>query len=86
VTYGVVFNAGVKPTQDERHAPMGNKLRKSKVAQRYDIDERSVDRWKLDGRLPPPTYFGRTPLWDEDELDESDRKFAALSRSGQTTA
>jgi hypothetical protein len=65
---------------------MGNKLRKKNVAKRYQIVERSVDRWSGDGRLPAPTYFGRVPLWDEDELNECDRKFAALSRTEQTTA
>jgi predicted site-specific integrase-resolvase len=55
--------------------------RKYQVAERYGVDERTVDRWKLDGRLPPPHYRGRIPLWDDDELDECDRKHAELSRS-----
>jgi hypothetical protein len=51
-------------------------LRKASVAARYDCDKRTVDRMKLDGRIPPPIYRGRTPLWDEDALDASDRSFA----------
>jgi predicted DNA-binding transcriptional regulator AlpA len=49
-------------------------FRKSQVATRYGVDERTVDRWKLDGRLPPPRYRGRMPLWREDELDALDRR------------
>jgi hypothetical protein len=35
---------------------------------------------KLDGRLPPPIYRGKFPLWDEDALDASDRAAALLLR------
>ena len=55
-------------------------LRKSSVAERYDITERLVDRWADDGRLPKPVYRGQLPLWDADELDKSDRAAAAASR------
>ena len=55
-------------------------LRKAKVAVRYDVNERTVDRMAHeDGRLPPPIYRGRIPLWDADELDKADR--AAMLRS-----
>jgi hypothetical protein len=56
-------------------------LRKKRVAARYDVDERTVDRMKLDGRIPPPVYRGRLPMWDEDALDESDRAAALQARS-----
>lgn len=49
-------------------------LRKAQVAERYSVNERSVDRWKLDGRLPPPHMRGRIPLWREDELERLDRR------------
>jgi len=55
-------------------------LRKASVAERYDITERSVDRWADDGRLPKPVYRGKFPLWDEDELTKSDRAAAAATR------
>ena len=49
-------------------------LRKRAVAERYGgISFRSVERMVSDGRLPPPHYRGRFPLWPEDELDASDR-------------
>jgi predicted DNA-binding transcriptional regulator AlpA len=60
-------------------------LRKQSVAERYDIDERTVDRMKDDGRLPPPHYRGRLPMWDEDELDASDRA-AAVARPSKATS
>jgi len=55
-------------------------LRKSSVAERYDITERTVDRMTEDGRLPKPVYRGRLPLWDEDELTKSDRAAAVAAR------
>jgi hypothetical protein len=59
-------------------------LRKSQVARRYSVDERTVDRWKLDGRLPAPTYRGRMPLWSENELDASDKAAATAHRNHAT--
>jgi hypothetical protein len=55
-------------------------LRKTAVAERYSIDERTVDRMSIDGRLPPPIYITRFPLWDEDRLDARDRAAALLPR------
>ena len=57
-------------------------LRKKSVANRYGVDERTVDRMANDGRLPKPKYRGkRLPLWDADELDVSDRAAALQPRS-----
>jgi hypothetical protein len=55
-------------------------LRKRGVAERYAVNERTVDRMKIDGRIPPPIYRGRIPLWDCDQLDASDRSFALAAR------
>ena len=55
--------------------------RKAQVAERYQVDERTVDRWKQDGRLPVPRYRGRVPLWREDELDALDRKLIVTARN-----
>ena len=51
-------------------------MRKRSVAERYGVDERTVDRMKNDGRIPLPVYLpgSRFPLWWEDELDASDRR------------
>jgi predicted DNA-binding transcriptional regulator AlpA len=55
-------------------------LRKRAVGDRYGVNDRTVDRMKMDGRLPPPIYHGKFPLWDEDALDASDRAAALLPR------
>jgi hypothetical protein len=36
---------------------MAKKLRRAGVAMRYSVDERTVDRMRLDGRIPPPKYL-----------------------------
>ena len=59
-------------------------LRKTAVAERYSVDERTIDRMRGDGRLPKPDlYNGRFPLWGEDSLDENDRRGALLPRPTQ---
>jgi hypothetical protein len=63
----------------DKHKPK-KYLRKKAVAERYSVDERTVDRMRVDGRLPPPMYRGKFPLWDEDALDASDRQAALLPR------
>jgi predicted DNA-binding transcriptional regulator AlpA len=55
-------------------------LRKAGVGARYGINEKTVDRWAADGRLPRPMHRGRIPLWAEDELDKLDREATANSR------
>ena len=63
-----------------KHKKPKKYLRKRAVAERYGIDERTVDRMSSDGRLPAPIYLTRFPLWDEEELDASDRRAALLPR------
>jgi len=55
-------------------------FRKKAVSDRYDVTPRTVDRMVVDGRLPPPIYRGKIPLWDEEMLDASDRAAALLPR------
>jgi predicted DNA-binding transcriptional regulator AlpA len=49
-------------------------LRKAQVAKRYSVHERTVDRMSIDGRIPKPIHRGKFPLWDESELEESERR------------
>jgi predicted DNA-binding transcriptional regulator AlpA len=49
-------------------------LRKSQVAQRYQVHERSIDRMAEDGRIPKPIHRGKFPLWDESKLEEFERR------------
>lgn len=60
-------------------------LRKRSVAERYAVDERTVDRMKSDGRIPPPKYLpgSRFPIWSEAELDASDRRATLAPRKVQ---
>jgi hypothetical protein len=57
-------------------------LRKAAVAVRYSVTPRTIERWSSphDGRIPAPKYRGKIPLWDEDELDASDRAAATRPR------
>jgi predicted site-specific integrase-resolvase len=61
-------------------------FRKSQVAARYGVDERTVDRWKLDGRLPPPHMRGRIPLWREDQLEKLDRRATVTANQNSRSA
>ena len=54
-------------------------LRKEAVADRYSVNIRTVDRMAEDGRIPPPIYRGKFPIWDEDGLDEADRRAVAAA-------
>jgi predicted site-specific integrase-resolvase len=59
-------------------------LRKKKVAERYGLDVRSIDRKSRDGMLPPPKYpIGRWPMWDLDELERHDRAAVAKPSKGK---
>lgn len=59
-------------------------LRRRSVAERYDIDERTVERMRKDGRLPQPHYRGRFPLWSLEELEAFDRAAVVASRPPKT--
>ena len=69
----------------EHHKPK-RFFRKRAVGVRYGVNDRTVDRMSEDGRLPRPVYRGKFPLWDEDELDASDRAAALLPRPTQEHA
>jgi predicted DNA-binding transcriptional regulator AlpA len=49
-------------------------LRKSQVAKRYSVHERTIDRMADDGRIPRPIHRGKFPLWDETLLEEFERR------------
>lgn len=59
-------------------------LRKRAVRARYgDCCNKTLERMVLDGRVPPPEYFGdsRTPFWEESNLDAHDRMVVMRPRS-----
>jgi hypothetical protein len=51
------------------------KLPARKVCERYDICDRTLDRWVADPTLnfPKPMIVNRRRYWDQGELDEFDR-------------
>jgi predicted DNA-binding transcriptional regulator AlpA len=49
-------------------------LRKSQVAARYGVHERTIDRMADDGRIPKPIHRGKFPLWAEDKLEAYERR------------
>jgi hypothetical protein len=63
-------------------------LRKAGVAERYNVDPRSVDRWVASGKIPRPKYHkgSRIPLWDVAELDANDRAAVAHAPTKRTEA
>lgn len=51
------------------------------VCARYDIVDRTVDRWVEAGELPPPIYIRGRRYWLERELERRERERMA-SREG----
>lgn len=56
-------------------------LRKRAVAERYGVTDRTIERMAEDGRLPPPIYRTKFPIWDEEALDKSDRAAVRKQRA-----
>jgi hypothetical protein len=52
----------------------GKKLPARKVLERYDIVDRTLDRWLADPKLgfPRPAYINKRRYFDEGELDAFD--------------
>jgi predicted DNA-binding transcriptional regulator AlpA len=50
------------------------KLPTRRVMERYDVCDRTIDRWVADPHLnfPRPVRIKRRRYWDEDELDAFD--------------
>lgn len=62
---------------------MAQKLRKQQVAERYQHNARTIERWMKDPSLgfPQPIFIGRAPLWDAEELDAFDRSRTSSQNS-----
>ena len=61
---------------------MTQKLRKRTLAARYDVTQRTIDRWTRDKELafPQPLYVGSLPVWDEQEIVDWERSRAKPRR------
>lgn len=42
----------------------------AQVAEYLGLSVRTVEDYRLDGRLPAPTMVGRTPTWTRQQIDE----------------
>lgn len=45
------------------------------VCERYNITDRTVDRWLASGILPPPIRINGLRYWRERELEQREREF-----------
>lgn len=63
-------------TTGRRSTGTAKKLPARRVCQRYDVCDRTLDRWVADPKLnfPRPMYVNKRRYFDEDELDEFDRR------------
>jgi predicted site-specific integrase-resolvase len=56
-------------------------LTQPQLRERYGgISDMTVWRWVRDGRIPGPALFANRKYFDEDELDEADRRAKAEYR------
>ncbi len=53
-----------------RYQPISTGLTMAQVAQHLGLSLRTVQAYRLDGRLPEPTMVGRTPTWTREQIDE----------------
>jgi predicted DNA-binding transcriptional regulator AlpA len=64
----------INPGITGRRVPTKRKLPTRAVMARYDVSDRTIDRWVADPSLgfPKPIRIKRRRYWDEDALDEFD--------------
>jgi predicted site-specific integrase-resolvase len=59
--------SATKPTKKKRLLPTRS------ICERYDIVDRTVDRWVEAGVLPPPLVIRGRRYWHEDEIEARER-------------
>jgi hypothetical protein len=68
----------IVPGTSGRRSPTrtARKLAARRVCQRYDVCDRTLDRWLADPKLkfPKPMFVNKRRYFDENELDEFDRR------------
>lgn len=47
-----------------------DRLTVPQVAERLGLSARTVQDYRLDGRLPDPVMIGRTPTWTREQIDQ----------------
>jgi hypothetical protein len=49
--------------------------RRRALAKKWDVDTRTIDRMRLDGRLGDPAYYiGRIPVWTDEQRQAAERR------------
>jgi predicted site-specific integrase-resolvase len=54
--------------------PRVRKLTTRALCERYDVCDRTIDRWVDTGVLPAPMYINKRRHWDEAEVEELERE------------
>jgi len=54
--------------------PWKRKLTTKLLMDRYNVSDRTIDRWTETGVLPKPMVINRIRFWDEDEIDRRDQE------------
>lgn len=62
------------------------KLTTRMLRERYNVTDRTVDRWVATGILPEPMRINKARYWDEDEIEQRDRARIAAGKTPQTVA
>lgn len=55
----------------------------AQVAERLGLSVRTVEDYRLDGRMPEATMVGRTPTWTKAQIDEWQAQRPGPGRWGQ---
>jgi predicted DNA-binding transcriptional regulator AlpA len=54
--------------------PWKRKLTTRLLCDRYDVSDRTIDRWAKTGVLPKPMKINRIRFWDEEEIEQRDQE------------
>jgi predicted DNA-binding transcriptional regulator AlpA len=61
-------------TFERETRPSARKLTTRALCERYDVCDRTIDRWVDTGILPEPMYINKRRYWDEAEVEERERQ------------
>jgi predicted DNA-binding transcriptional regulator AlpA len=61
--------------------PRVRKLTTRALCQRYDVVDRTIDRWVATGILPKPLYINNRRYWDEAEVEQHERDRMGAERT-----
>jgi DNA-binding transcriptional MerR regulator len=65
---------------------MTRKLPARALCERYQISDRTLDRWTEAGVLPPPMYIRGRRYWDQEQIEQLERERMAKAVAGREAA